>query len=97
MQTYKHKKRPDEIVIAEWSFSDRMAETETISSRTATSSDLTISDVGATEDDRGVACLVEGGDDADDSVIKFGVVTSLGQELFDEVILRIRADPFGST
>lgn len=97
MQTYKYKKRPDEIVVAEWSFADRMATAETVSSRTATSTDLTITGVGADTDGRGVACLADGGVDADNAVIKFGVITNLGQELYEEVILRVRADPYGTT
>lgn len=97
MQTYKDKKRPDETVIAEWSFDSRMAETETISNRTVTATGVTISNIGAGANGRGVACLVSGGADAANAVIKFGAVTSLGQNLFDEVILRVRTDPFGTT
>lgn len=93
MQTYKYKKRPDEIVTAEWSFDPRMTTTETVVSRSATASGLTIANVGADADGRGVSCKVSDGADGADVVITFGIVTSLGQELFDDVTLRIRADP----
>ena len=97
MQTFKYKKRPDETVVAEWSFDARMAEAEVVATPSVTATGVTISSVGASADGRGVACLISGGTNAADVTIKFGIETDLGQELFEEVILRIRNDPHGTT